>query len=198
MENAISWHSMPMFTPILLVSPPRPSPLAPPLTLRYCTLFAMIEQYYREKVPTEHLLRFRFFFFFFFFISLKVATEMLCLSQKISVNLDNNVGHRSLVSFLGTRCYCSLLYEQSQCSNGCRLIVPPSDYCDALIFKNSFLEKVGPSTETQGLWVDLKSGRESLRTLSYQASSKRSQSFWLLIGARKSLYFSAPSEWSML
>ena len=93
---------------------------------------------------------------------------MLCLSQKISVDLDNNVGHRSLVSFLGTRCYCSLLYEQSQCSNGCRLIVPPSDYCDALIFKNSFLEKVGPSTETQGLWVDLKSGRESLRTLSYR------------------------------
>lgn len=65
MENAISWHSMPMFTPILLVSPPRPSPLAPPLTLRYYTLFAMIEQYYREKVPTEHLLRLRFFFFFF-------------------------------------------------------------------------------------------------------------------------------------
>ena len=122
-------------------------------------------------------------------MSLKVATEMLCLSQKISVNLDNNVGHRSLVSFLGTHCYCSLLYEQSQCSNSCRLIVPPSDFCDALIFKNSFLEKVGPSTETQGLWVDLKS---------YQASSKRSQSFWLLIGARKSLYFSAQSEWSML
>ena len=171
-----------MFTPILLVSPPRPSPLPSPYVIVLCLpwLNNTIERKFPQNICSVSD---------FFFMSLKVATEMLCLSQKISVNLDNNVGHRSLVSFLGTHCYCSLLYEQSQCSNGCRLIVPPSDYCDALIFKNSFLEKVGPSAETQGLWVDLKS---------YQASSKRSQSFWLLIGARKSLYFSAQSEWSML
>ena len=35
---------------------------------------------------------------------------------------------------------------------------------------------------------------EPLGTLSYKTSSKRSQSFWHLIGARKSLCFSAQSE----
>ena len=39
---------------------------------------------------------------------------------------------------------------------------------------------------------------EPLGTLSYKTSSKRSQSFWHLIGARKSLCFSAQSEWSVL
>ena len=35
---------------------------------------------------------------------------------------------------------------------------------------------------------------EPLGILSYKTSSKRSQSFWYLIGARKSLCFSAQSE----
>ena len=35
---------------------------------------------------------------------------------------------------------------------------------------------------------------ELLGTMSYQTSSKRSQPFWLLIGARKLLCFSAQSE----
>ena len=35
---------------------------------------------------------------------------------------------------------------------------------------------------------------EPLGTLSYKTTSKRSQSFWHLIGARKSLCFSAQSE----
>ena len=35
---------------------------------------------------------------------------------------------------------------------------------------------------------------EPLRTMSYQTSSKRSPPFWLLIGARKLLCFSAQSE----
>ena len=163
-----------MFIPILLVSPPRPSPLPSPYVIVLCLpwLNNTIERKFPQNICSVSD--------FFFFDVLESGHGDVAFVAKC---------HRSLVSFLGTHCYCSLLYEQSQCSNGCRLIVPPSDYCDALIFKNSFLEKVGPSTETQGLWVDLKS---------YQASSKRSQSFWLLIGARKSLYFSAQSEWSML
>ena len=39
---------------------------------------------------------------------------------------------------------------------------------------------------------------EPLGTFSYKTSSKRSQSFWDLIGAIKSLCFSAQPEWSML
>ena len=35
---------------------------------------------------------------------------------------------------------------------------------------------------------------ESLGTMSYQTSSKLSRSFWVLIGARKRLCFSAQSE----
>ena len=38
---------------------------------------------------------------------------------------------------------------------------------------------------------------EPLGTMSYQTSSKRSQPFWLLIGARKLLCFSAQSEATM-
>ena len=70
------------------------------------------------------------------------------------------------------------------------------------------------SPETQGLWVILSlylilrdpgvvsrfqvSAEEPLGTLSYKTSSKGSQSFWHLIGARKSLCLSAQSEWSMV
>ena len=39
---------------------------------------------------------------------------------------------------------------------------------------------------------------EPMETLSYKTSSKRLQLFWHLIGTRKSLCFSAQSEWSML
>ena len=40
----------------------------------------------------------------------------------------------------------------------------------------------------------VKNGEKTLGTMSYQTSSKLSWSFWLLIGARKLLCFSAQSE----
>ena len=44
----------------------------------------------------------------------------------------------------------------------------------------------------------LERGEEPLWTNSHRTSSKRLASFWLLIGARKSLYFSAQSQGSWL
>ena len=67
-----------------------------------------------------------------------------------------------------------------------------SFYCVSLVIVVTILGDPGAVSRFQVR------AEEPLGTLSYKTSSKRSQSFWHIIGARKSLCFSAQSERSVL